>query len=70
MPDTLTVNVLEVSNPEALLMFNTNENVPACVGVPVIAPAGSNPNPGGSPDVDETDHVTGPVESNATSAYE
>src|SRR3954471_4502849 len=59
-----------MTTPVALLTFSTNENVPVFVGVPKIAPAASRKSPGGNPDVEKTDHVAGPLLSNATRARE
>ena len=38
IPETLIVNVLDVTRPDALLTFSTNENVPTCVGVAMVLP--------------------------------
>ena len=70
IPEILSVYVRVMTTLVPLLTFSTNENVPAFVGVPTIAPAGSRKSPGGNPDVGDKDHVVAPVLSNASNVRE
>jgi hypothetical protein len=47
--------------PEVSVSIRVNENVPACVGVPLINPPEETANPGGIAELGFTENVTVPV---------